>query len=89
MTKATPVGFMSHVHIVGRGIVKSPRSVSIEIRGLSPVQLERSYRKSRSIRRSKYFSIHALRRLRVRLSLIKRLELNYNLEVNFEEKPII
>ena len=71
----------------GRGIVKSPRSVSIEIQRLitSAVRAQITYSSESNPKIKVFLHPRTLRRLRgPDSSLIKRLELNYNLEINFE-----
>ena len=71
----------------GRGIVKSPRSVSIEIQRLitSAVRAQITDSSESNPKIKVFLHPRTLRRLRgPDSSLIKRLELNYNLEINFE-----
>ena len=71
----------------GRGIVKSPRSVSIEIQRLitSAVRAQITASSESNPKIKVFLHPRTLRRLRgPDSSLIKRLELNYNLEINFE-----
>ena len=71
----------------GRGIVKSPRSVSIEIQRLitSAVRAQITDASESNPKIKVFLHPRTLRRLRgPDSSLIKRLELNYNLEINFE-----
>ena len=71
----------------GRGIVKSPRSVSIEIQRLitSAVRAQTTDNSETNPKIKVFLHPRTLRRLRgPDSSLIKRLELNYNLEINFE-----
>jgi len=71
----------------GRGIVKSPRSVSIEIQRLitNAVRAQITDNSESNPKIKVFLHPRTLRRLRgPDSSLIKRLELNYNLEINFE-----
>ena len=74
-------------YCVGRGIVKSPRSVSIEIqRKLSSiVRRSRMEQDSSSLSLKIYLHPGVLRRLRgPDADLIKKIESNYEVEINFE-----
>ena len=74
-------------YCVGRGIVKSPRSVSIEIqRKLSSiVRRSRMEQGSTSLSLKIYLHPGVLRRLRgPDADLIKKIESNYEVEINFE-----
>ena len=74
-------------YCVGRGIVKSPRSVSIEIqRKLSSiVRRSRIEQGSSSLSLKIYLHPGVLRRLRgPDADLIKKIESNYEVEINFE-----
>ncbi|MEC7801826.1 MAG: Rne/Rng family ribonuclease [Verrucomicrobiota bacterium] len=74
-------------YCVGRGIVKSPRSVSIEIqRKLSSiVRRSRMEQGSASLSLKIYLHPGVLRRLRgPDADLIKKIESNYEVEINFE-----
>ena len=71
----------------GRGIVKSPRSVSIEIQRLitNAVRAQITDSSESNPKIKVFLHPRTLRRLRgPDSSLIKRLELNYNLEISFE-----
>jgi ribonuclease G len=70
----------------GRGIIKSPRSISIEIQRLVSSAVRRMKAESQdAIRLKVYLHPSVLRRLRgPDASLLTKLEKNYDLQINFE-----